>query len=83
MNYQDIKTFSERREEHEEHQRGLINSTMIELLLCEEIDDLREFIEAKPAAELSDIHTCSYFCARPACIKAQRDALRDGAFGAK
>lgn len=23
------------------------------------------------------IHTCSYFCDRPNCIKAQRDELRD------
>ena len=23
------------------------------------------------------IHSCSYFCDRPACIKAQRDELRD------
>ena len=26
---------------------------------------------------MSDIHTCSYYCDRPACIKAQRDGLRD------
>jgi len=25
----------------------------------------------------TDIHTCSYHCDRPACIKRQRDALRD------
>ena len=24
-----------------------------------------------------DIHTCSYYCDRPACIKAQRDELRE------
>lgn len=24
-----------------------------------------------------DIHTCSYHCARPACIAAQRDELRE------
>lgn len=23
-----------------------------------------------------DIHSCSYYCERPACIKAQRDELR-------
>jgi hypothetical protein len=23
------------------------------------------------------IHSCSYFCDRPACVKAQRDELRD------
>lgn len=26
---------------------------------------------------MSDIHSCSYYCERPACIKAQRDELRD------
>jgi hypothetical protein len=24
-----------------------------------------------------NIHSCSYYCDRPACIKAQRDELRD------
>lgn len=24
-----------------------------------------------------DIHTCSYFCTRPACIEAQRNELRE------
>jgi hypothetical protein len=31
---------------------------------------------------MTDIHTCSYHCERPACIKAQRDALRDKHFAA-
>lgn len=26
---------------------------------------------------MTDTHSCSYFCDRPACIKAQRDELRD------
>jgi predicted nuclease with TOPRIM domain len=26
---------------------------------------------------MNDIHSCSYYCHRPACIKAQRDELRD------
>jgi hypothetical protein len=26
---------------------------------------------------MSDIHSCGYYCDRPACIKAQRDELRD------
>ena len=25
---------------------------------------------------MTDIHSCSYFCTRPECIKAQRDELR-------
>lgn len=24
-----------------------------------------------------DIHSCSYYCLRPACVTAQRDALRE------
>ena len=26
---------------------------------------------------MSDIHSCSYFCTRPACVLAQRDEMRD------
>jgi hypothetical protein len=26
---------------------------------------------------MTDIHTCSYYCDKPECIKAQRDELRD------
>lgn len=26
---------------------------------------------------MSDIHTCSYHCDRPECVKAQRDELRE------
>ena len=26
---------------------------------------------------MTDIHSCSYYCDRPKCIKAQRDELRD------
>lgn len=29
---------------------------------------------------MNDIHSCSYYCDRPACIKAQRDELRDKYF---
>ena len=25
---------------------------------------------------MNDIHSCSYYCERPACIRAQRDELR-------
>ena len=28
----------------------------------------------------NDIHSCSYYCDRPACIKAQRDELREKLF---
>ena len=27
---------------------------------------------------MDDIHSCSYYCQRPACVLAQRDELRDG-----
>jgi hypothetical protein len=26
---------------------------------------------------MTDIHSCSYYCTRPACVLAQRDELRD------
>lgn len=26
---------------------------------------------------MTDIHTCSYYCHRPECVKAQRDQMRD------
>ena len=26
---------------------------------------------------MTDVHSCSYYCQRPECIKAQRDELRD------
>ena len=26
---------------------------------------------------MTDIHSCSYYCDRPACVKAQRDELRE------
>ena len=26
---------------------------------------------------MSDIHSCSYYCTRPACVLQQRDDLRD------
>lgn len=31
---------------------------------------------------MSDIHSCSYVCHIPACIKAQRDELRDKRYAA-
>ena len=26
---------------------------------------------------MTDVHSCSYYCERPECIKAQRDELRE------
>ena len=32
------------------------------------------------AAAMHAINSCNYFCARPDCIKAQRDEMRDALF---
>jgi hypothetical protein len=45
MKYEDIKFFSERCEEHPDHQSGMITNSMIQQRLHEEIDELREYIE--------------------------------------
>ena len=45
MNYSDIKTFSERCEEHPDHQSGMVTESDIRRRLGEEIDELREYIE--------------------------------------
>ena len=45
MKYEDIKFFSERCEEHPDHQSGKISNSMIQQRLHEEIDELREYIE--------------------------------------
>ena len=33
--------------------------------------------EQKVQEVLRDVHSCSYYCDRPECVKAQRDELRD------
>ena len=45
MKYKDIKDFGQRCEEHPDHQSGMITNQMIVDRLCEEIDELREYIE--------------------------------------
>ena len=45
MKYEDIKFFSERCEEHPDHQSCMITNSMIQQRLHEEIDELREYIE--------------------------------------
>jgi len=47
MKYEDIKDFYQRCDEHPDHQSGMINNSMIQERLHEEIDELREYIEAK------------------------------------
>lgn len=44
------------------------------------MDDLRaaaDIIERIDTARDDRVHSCSYYCDRPACIRAQRDELRD------
>ena len=45
--YEDIKDFCQRCHKHPEHQSGMISNSMIQKRLQEEIDELREYIEAK------------------------------------
>lgn len=45
MKYEDIKDFSQRCEEHPDHQSGMITNAMIQQRLHEEIDKLRDYIE--------------------------------------
>lgn len=47
MKYKDIKDFWERCEKHPDHQSGMISYSMVERRLREEIEELRQFIEAK------------------------------------
>ena len=46
MKYKDIKDFWERCNEHPDHQNGMISYSMIERRLREEIEELRQYIEA-------------------------------------
>ena len=47
MKYKDIKDFIQRCEEHPDHQSGMITHQMLLDRLHEEIEELREYIEAK------------------------------------
>ena len=49
MKYEDIKFFSERCEEHHDHQTGIISHQMIQDRLSEEVDELRAYIESQLA----------------------------------
>ena len=46
MNYEDIKTYAERCEEHPDHQ-GIVTHQMVLERLLQEIEELRDYIEAK------------------------------------
>ena len=54
MKYEDIKEFSQRCEEHPDHQSGMISNSMIQQRLHEEIDELREYIEQRIWVGLTD-----------------------------
>jgi hypothetical protein len=54
MKYEDIKEFSQRCEEHPDHQSGMISNSMIQQRLHEEIDELREYIEQRTWVDLTD-----------------------------
>ncbi len=56
MKYEDIKYFSQRCEEHPDHQSGMISNSMIQQRLHEEIDELREYIEQLQGEE--HMNTC-------------------------
>jgi len=45
MKYKDIKTFSERCEEHPDHQDGIVSNLMLVQRMHEEIEELRAYIE--------------------------------------
>ena len=45
MNYEDIKTFSERCETHPDHQSGMVTEIDIRRRLHEEIEELRAYID--------------------------------------
>jgi hypothetical protein len=54
MKYKDIKMFTQRCEEHPDHQTGMISNRMVIQRLNEEIDELREYIEQREWVGLTD-----------------------------
>jgi len=54
MKYKDIKDFWERCNEHPDHQNGMISYSMIERRLREEIEELRQYIEANLKEKTND-----------------------------
>ena len=51
--------------------RGQIFAMPADIRVGESISDYKSRKDAE------HIHSCSYYCERPECIKAQRDELRD------
>ena len=54
MKYEDIKDFYERCDKHPDHQNGMISYRMIERRLKEEIEELRQYIEANLKEKTND-----------------------------
>ena len=54
MRYKDIKEFSQRCEEHPDHQNGMVTHQMLLDRAHEEIDELRKYIEQRTWQGLTD-----------------------------
>jgi len=54
MKYKDIKDFYERCDKHPDHQSGMISYRMIEQRLEVEIEELRQYIEQRKWAKLTN-----------------------------
>ena len=65
MKYENIKDFSQRCEEHPDHQTGMISERMIQDRLSEEIDELRAYIETKQE-QGEPVAWVIWFCGYPA-----------------
>lgn len=59
MKYEDIKNYAARCDSHPDHQTGIITHQMIMDKLHDEIEELRDYIEAKSKLLTDDeIHDC-------------------------
>jgi hypothetical protein len=68
MRYEDIKDFSQRCEEHPDHQSGMITNAMIQMRLMEEIDELRNYIEQTEKQEpVGNSSNCGHAEYKPLC----------------
>lgn len=78
MRYKDIKSYSQRCEEHSDHQSGMVTNSMIVQRLNEEIDELREYIENQAIKQTEKqepmglVNTNDYLCS---LLRQVHDAL--------
>lgn len=79
MRYKDIKEFSQRCEEHPDHQNGMITHQMLLDRAHEEIDELRKYIEQRTWVGLAaeDRLTAKYMKDAPDGIEAVIDYIED------